>query len=382
MSELKKVPELRFPEFGENWSTYILGKLAKITSGGTPNRSNSTYWSGDIPWITTSLINSNEISHAEEFISEEGLKNSSAKMFPKGTVLMAMYGQGKTRGKVAILQIEATTNQACAAIIPQTNIDNQFLFQRLSGMYERIRGESNEGGQKNLSGQLIKNLTIGITTLPEQQKIASFLTAVDTKIEQLNQKKALLEQYKKGAMQKLFSQELRFKDANGKDYPDWEVKKIGKVLTIGSGRDYKHLHEGEIPVYGTGGLMTKVDEFLFDGESVGIGRKGTIDKPVFLTGKFWTVDTLFYTHTFIKCLPIFVFYVFNTINWKRYNEASGVPSLSKNTIAKIKIGSPSLEEQAKIANFLSAIDAKIELVNTQLENAQQFKKGLLQKMFV
>src|SRR5690606_23206043 len=96
---------------------------------------------------------------------------------------------------------------------------------------------------------------------------------------------------------------------------NWKLVAIGDILTLGSGRDYKHLENGEIPVYGTGGYMTSVNDYLYDGESIGIGRKGTIDKPVFLKGKFWTVDTLFYTHSFRNVLPFFVYILFQSINW-------------------------------------------------------------------
>src|SRR5690606_1302883 len=99
---------------------------------------------------------------------------------------------------------------------------------------------------------------------------------------------------------------LRFPEFEG----DWDEIYISNILSIGSGKDYKHLNEGNIPVYGTGGIMTYVDNFIYEGESVGIGRKGTIDKPVFLTGKFWTVDTLFYTHKFSNSLPKFVYNIF------------------------------------------------------------------------
>ena len=221
-----------------------------------------------------------------------------------------------------------------------------------------------------------------IPSLTEQQKIATFLSSVDKKIQQLTRKKELLESYKKGGMQKIFSQEIRFEDDNGNDFPEWEMKNLAEVLKIGSGKDYKHLNEGTIPVYGTGGLMTYINDFLFEGESVGIGRKGTIDKPVFITGKFWTVDTLFYTHSFQNVLPRFIYYIFVQINWKKYNEASGVPSLSKKTLDKIKIEVPTIEEQQKIADFLSGIDSKIEAVSAQVEKTKSFKKGLLQQMFV
>ena len=166
-----------------------------------------------------------------------------------------------------------------------------------------------------------------------------------------------------------------------KHIPDgWKVKSIDEITTIGSGKDYKHLNKGSIPVYGTGGVMTFVDSFLYDGDSIGIGRKGTIDKPQYLTGKFWTVDTLFYTHSFKESKPKFLYYLFLTINWKLYNEASGVPSLSKKTIEKIRIPLPPLPEQQKIATILSKWDELIEVQTKLIEEKEKQKKGLMQKL--
>ena len=173
---------------------------------------------------------------------------------------------------------------------------------------------------------------------------------------------------------------LRFKDDGG-EFPAWASKQIGQVLTIGSGKDYKHLSKGDIPVYGTGGYMLSVDSFLYDGESVCIGRKGTIDKPTLLTGKFWTVDTLFYTHSFKNCLPKFVYAIFQKVDWKNYNEASGVPSLSKSTIEKIEVSVPSIQEQTKIANFLTAVDEKIQHLTQKADLLAQYKKGVMQQIF-
>ena len=379
----KLQPKLRFLEFNDIWEKSVIGNIATVSSGGTPNRSNANYWGGNIPWVSTTLIDFNRIKSTDELITEDGLKNSAAKIFPKGTLLMALYGQGKTRGKIAILDIDASTNQACGAIIPnQLKINNRFLFQNLAGRYNEIRDLSNQGGQENLSGSILKNIDIYFPTLPEQTKIANFLSSVDEKLNLLKEKRALLEEYKKGIIQKIFNQEIRFKDYNGEDFEDWEEKSIGNILTIGSGRDYKHLNYGNVPVFGTGGLMTYVDSFLHQGETVCIGRKGTIDKPMYYNGDIWTVDTLFYTHTFIESIPKFVYYVFQSINWKQHNEASGVPSLSKSTIEQILINVPSVAEQSKIANFLSAIDEKIALVSNQIQDTQEYKKGLLQQMFV
>lgn len=237
MEKKKNTPKLRFPEFTGEWEEKKLGEIANISSGGTPNRSNSRYWNGNIGWITTSLINFNVIYKAEEYITDEGLQNSSAKLFPSGTLLMAMYGQGVTRGKVSMLGIEASCNQACCAIVPKKNLyDKLFIFQNLFYRYDEIRNLSNQGGQQNLSGEIIKNIPIKLAAYSEQTKIATFLTAVDEKLTQLKKKKTLLEQYKKGVMQKLFSQELRFKDDNNQDFPEWQEKTLGKVATITMGQ--------------------------------------------------------------------------------------------------------------------------------------------------
>ena len=162
---------------------------------------------------------------------------------------------------------------------------------------------------------------------------------------------------------------------------EWREYAIGNVLSIGNGRDYKHLHNGDIPVFGTGGYMTSVDDFLYDGESVFIGRKGTINKPLYYNGKFWTVDTLFYTHSFVNVLPKFAYCLFQTINWLKYNEASGVPSLSKATIEKIKVRIPSMDEQDKLSNQLFLLDKRIEVQNKIIEKLETLIKGIRHNVF-
>ena len=162
---------------------------------------------------------------------------------------------------------------------------------------------------------------------------------------------------------------------------EWDEYAIGEILSIGNGRDYKHLHNGDIPVFGTGGYMTSVDDFLYDGESVFVGRKGTINKPLYYNGKFWTVDTLFYTYNFTDVLPKFVYCLFQTINWLKYNEASGVPSLSKATIEKIKVRIPSMDEQDKLSNLLFLLDKRIEVQNKIIEKLETLIKGIRHKVF-
>jgi len=200
-------PRWRFPEFQDagEWVSDSLGNLFETTSGGTPSRTEKTYWNGDIPWITTSLVDFRVITSAEEFVTAEGLKNSSAKLFPKGTVLMALYGQGKTRGQVALLGIQAATNQACAAILPFKDIDPYFVFLNLAGRYEEIREMSNSGGQENLSQGLIREIQF---TFPqddaEQRKVTSCLTSLDDLITAESKRLDALKTHKRALMQQLF----------------------------------------------------------------------------------------------------------------------------------------------------------------------------------
>ena len=172
---------------------------------------------------------------------------------------------------------------------------------------------------------------------------------------------------------------LRFPEF--RDAGEWKLKPFDKLFTIGNGKDYKHLSGGEIPVFGSGGFMVSVDDYLYDGESVCIGRKGTINKPMLLSGKFWTVDTLFYTHSFNSCLPRFVYLIFQNIDWLKHNEAGGVPSLSKTNIGKITVAVPLLNEQQKIAYCLSSLDDLITLESQKLNALKTHKKGLMQQLF-
>ncbi|MBW4966255.1 restriction endonuclease subunit S [Pseudoalteromonas sp. CR1] len=160
----------------------------------------------------------------------------------------------------------------------------------------------------------------------------------------------------------------------------WKQTTLDKVLTIGGGKDYKHLEKGSIPVYGSGGYMLSVSDYLYDGESVCIGRKGTIDKPMFLKGKFWTVDTLFYTHSFKDSVPYFIYQFFQTVPWRSLSEASGVPSLSKSVINKVKINLPPLLEQRKIVIILATWDKAISTTDRLIDNSKQQKKALMQQL--
>lgn len=377
----KLQPKLRFPEFDGDWEDTSLEVIGEYIGGGTPKTSIQEYWQGEIPWISSSDIFENDIHNinVQKYITEDAVINSATKKIPAGSlIIVSRVGVGK----FAINSTEVCTSQDFTNIvIDKESYDPNFAAFNLYKNIEILFNISQGTSIKGFTITELKKTNLSFPSISEQTKIANFLSSVDEKLNLLKEKKALLQEYKKGMMQQIFSQQLRFKDEDGKDFADWEEKTISEVLSIGSGRDYKHLDTGKIPVFGTGGLMTYVDSFLHDGATVCIGRKGTIDKPMYFEGKLWTVDTLFYTFNFINSVPKFIYYVFQSINWKSHNEASGVPSLSKSTIEKIEIKVPSKEEQTKIANFLSAIDEKIELVAQQIEATQEYKRGLLQGMF-
>ena len=174
---------------------------------------------------------------------------------------------------------------------------------------------------------------------------------------------------------------LRFKREDGTEYPAWEKKEIGNLLSLCHGKDYKHLGNGNIPVMGTGGIISYVDKALCDWECVCIGRKGTIDRPYYMNKPFWSVDTLFYSKPKKDNLPKFQYFLFQNINWQYYNEASGVPSLSASTIEKIRVNIPCLEEQQKIADFLTSVDEVIAQSEAEVQNLEQQKKAAMQKIF-
>ena len=163
---------------------------------------------------------------------------------------------------------------------------------------------------------------------------------------------------------------------------DWEQRKLGELVDVCSGRDYKHLSEGTIPVYGTGGYMLSVNDALsYDRDAIGIGRKGTIDRPYILKAPFWTVDTLFYAIPREKVDLNYAFDIFQNIDWKKKDESTGVPSLSKTAINDIDVLAPKHDEQQIIGQFFAAIDNLITLHQRKCDETKQLKKFMLQKMF-
>lgn len=166
----------------KGWHRSTLGEIARIASGGTPDRSKPEYWGGNVPWVTTGEIQFNVITDTTEKITESGLQYSSAKLFPPGTLLMAMYGQGKTRGQMAKLGIEASTNQNSAAILLNDGYDPDFYFHFLSSQYENIRDFGHSGGVSHLNAGLLKQIAVPVAPIQEQRRIAKILSTWDQSI--------------------------------------------------------------------------------------------------------------------------------------------------------------------------------------------------------
>ena len=416
MEKQKNIPDLRFPIFNGEWERKKLKEVAKFFSGGTPLTSKRHYFDGEIPFIRSGEINS---TYTEQFITEDGLKNSSAKMVQTGDVLYALYGA--TSGEVAISKISGAINQAILCI--RSTEDHYYIYSYLELKKENIIKSFLQGGQGNLSAEIIKNLTISLPTLPEQQKIASFFTAIDQKISQFKQKKILLEQYKKGVMQKIFNQEIRFKDDEGRGFSKWEKNKFSQIysfiVTNSFSRDNLNYEDGQVKNIHYGDIHTKFNT-LFDitKEDVPFINPDISIKRISSDNYCKTSDIVFADasedladvgksielvnlnnekilsglHTILarpdltKIASGFGGYLMKSIDVRKQimkvAQGSKVTSISSTRLCDIELNIPCPTEQIKIANFMSAIDDKINQTQKQIEKVGLWKKGLLQQMFV
>ena len=260
-------------------------------------------------------------------------------------------------------------NNHAHVLQPYDGFDINFLSETLERLNYAVYNTGTT--MPKLNQEVCRNINLKIPTTKEQNKIGNLLSLLNERISTQNKIIDKLQSLIKGIGKQLFM-----------DNQNWRTVKIGELLRIGNGKDYKHLSIGKIPVYGTGGQMLLVNDYLYDGESVCIGRKGTIDTPMFLKGKFWTVDTLFYTYDFKDVLPKFCYYLFLQINWKLYNEGTGVPSLSKSTIENIKVKIQSFEQQHKICSILDCYEHKTNNEEQILELYHSEKQYLLRQMFI
>lgn len=370
---------------------------------------------GDIPFYKIGTFGKSPDAYISKDLYHY-LKNKYS--FPqKGTVLISAAG---TIGRTVVYDGKDAFFQD-SNIVWLENDESVLTNQYLYYLYQVVEWKTENGGA--VSRLYNDNFKITPVAIPsskkEQQRIAIALSDVDTLINNLEKLIAKKKNIKQGAMQQLLTGKKRLpgfgSDERTGSRPtderrkechsersakreveesssykmtelglipsDWEVKSVGKLLKIGHGRDYKNLKSGNVPVYGTGGYMTSVNDYLYEGETVCIGRKGTIDKPLYHTGKIWTVDTLFYTYGFNGCIPKFIYYAFCLVDWLAMNEASGVPSLTSQNIEDVLLRIPmSKDEQTAIANVLSDMDTEISALETKLAKYRTLKTGMMQQL--
>ncbi len=400
-SEKVMTPSLRFSGFDDAWKVQPLSELADFRNGKAHEQAISE--NGDYV-----VVNS-------KFISTEGKvrKFSDSQIAPiaAGEITMVMSDIPKGRALAKCYFVEEddtyTLNQRICAL-SATNAHGKFLFFRINRNSYFLEFDSGVG-QTNLRKDEVLDCPLCCPeTLPEQRKIADFLTAVDRRIGQLIQKKALLEDYKKGVMQQLFTQAVRFKDDHGNDFPDWEEKKLEEVVEIKSGLSLDQNGDA------AGFKVTRIE--TISNRTVNLDKIGYVEtdkniedfrllpgdilfsniNSVSHIGKVAFVDRDYDLYQGMNLLrlrpghnsdPRFTFQLLSSVPFVRYfqricNQAVSQASINQTDLKKTPLNVPARDEQIKIADFLSAIDRKIENVATQITETQTFKRGLLQQMFV
>jgi type I restriction enzyme S subunit len=419
-NELK--PELRFPEFKNQggWREKSIGEIFNSFSGGTPNTSEGEYYGGNIPFIRSAEINRKE---TELFLTEEGLKNSSAKLVNEGDLLVALYGANS--GDSGISKINGAINQAILCL--QSEYSNTYTYHFLTLKKDWIVSRFIQGGQGNLSGDIIKSIAVPFPTRPEQLKVASCLSSLDEVIVDHGQKLELLKQHKKGLMQNLFPKEG--KKAPTYRFPEfsedrkWEETTIGNVydfkVTNSFSRDFLNYEEGKVKNVHYGDIhmkfktlfdvtreivpfinpdvpITKIkkDSYCVEGDIVfadasedlnDVGKSIEIvnlNNEKLVSG----LHTLLARQRDRKLSIGFGGYLFKS-DWVRkqiQREAQGakVFGISAGRISNVKISYPkSLKEQQKITACLSALDELIIAQTNKIDDLKLHKKGLMQGLF-
>lgn len=387
-------PQLRFPEFEDNWVNTILGELADINpkNGNLPD---------NFIYIDLESVN-NGILEKENLISKEDAPSRAQRILKKDDIL---YQTVRPYQKNNLYFDKNSGNYIASTGYAQlrTKSNSKFLYQLLhtDKFVSKVLLRSTGTSYPSINSSDLSEISISIPKLPEQQKIASFLSAVDEKIQQLTRKKELLEQYKKGVMQQLFSGKLRFKDDKGNDFPEWK-KVNGNILFENISNKN---HNSDLPILAITQDQGAVPRDLID-YKISVTDKSVDSYKVVEIGDFVISLRSFqggieYSEYKGICSPAYIILrpTSDNVNrqfYKRYLKTSSyIKELQKNLegirdgkmisykyFSDIKLPFPCKEEQQKIADFLSSIDAKIENVNQQVNQAQKFKKGLLQQLFV
>ena len=389
------------------WKLDTIEEISSVSSGGTPSRTNESYWNGNIPWVTTAEVQFKIIEDTAEKITEEGLANSSAKLFPVDTILIAMYGQGKTRGQVAKLGIEASTNQACAAIILKAGYHVDYYYQFLISQYDNIREMANSGGQENLSGGIVKSIKVPVPPLPEQKKIAQILSTWDRAISTTEQLLANSQQQKKALMQQLLTGKKRLLDNNGVRFSwEWKFQSISQIskriqrksdgedhpiLTISSlsgfvrqDERYSRYMAGEsVKNY----ILLKQGEFAYNKGNSKTYEFGCIfDLDSYKSGLVPHVYVCFKLHQGLS--HRYFKYLFEADYLKPQLGAlvntgvrnNGLLNIKPSEFMNTKVPVPCFDEQEQIADVLHASSETINKLQLKLDALKQEKKALMQQL--
>lgn len=396
------VPTLRFPEFADQWNSARFGDISTVIRGSSPRpKGDPKYYGPGVPRLMVEDVarDGKFVNPTTDSLTPEGAKLS--RPCKKGTLTIVCSGTAKTVGQASFLETDACIHDGFLAMV---DIDKAFLpdfvfyqIQKFQAQSERMA--THGGTFINLTTGILKDYSRNFPTLPEQRKVADFLTAVDGRIQQLSQKKALLHDYKKGVMQQLFTQTLRFKDDHGNVFPDWEDKKIGDVAELISGQ---HLDPDQYDDSGVGvPYFTGPSDFTSDPSKFTKWTKSNSKvappESVLITVKGNGVGRMMYStlpevalgrqlmairsESFSNVL-LYQFLLTKSQQFVALASGNLIPGLSRPDILSLAIPAPCLAEQTKIANFLAALDRKIEIVAQQIELTQTFKRGLLQQMFV
>lgn len=346
----------------EDWRVDYIESLAHITTGNknTQDRVDD----GQYPF----------------FVRSQKVERINSYSFDGEAVLTA--GDGVGTGKVFhYINGKFDTHQRVYRISGFDECLNGYFFYLYfsTHFYNRIMQMTAKSSVDSVRMEMIAKMPIPLPpSKTEQEAIAGALSDADAYIESLEQFIAKKRQIKQGAMQELLTGKKRL---TGSD-EEWELKQLGDILTIRHGKSQRDVEvkDGQYPILATGGEIGRTNHFLNNQPSVLIGRKGTINRPQYMETPFWSVDTLFYSVVHEPNSAKFLFYRFWLIDWKQYNEASGVPSLNARTIERIEISIPTPEEQIAISEILSDMDIEISALEAKLDKARQIKQGMMQEL--